>query len=114
MQIHVRGYESGDPRIKPAAGHGIDRPAELPETMNSYERRIIEPNLANDILMERAEYCMSQAGRALGEFECPRHYNDAVERLYAPLLVKRLREAEAEIARLKGENEPRKGGTTQC
>ena len=87
--------------------------AELP-TMNSYERRIIEPNLANDILMERAEYCMSQAGRELGAFEIPRHYNDAVERLYAPLLVKRLREAEAEIARLKGENEPRKGGTTQC
>lgn len=83
--------------------------AELPETMNSYERRIIEPNLANDILMERAEYCMSQAGRALGEFECPRHYNDAVERLYAPLLVKRLREAEAEIARLK-EAFPPQGG----
>ena len=88
--------------------------AELPKTMNSYERRIIEPNLANDILMERAEYCMSQAGRELGAFEIPRNYNDAVERLYAPLLVKRLREAEAEIARLKGENEPRKGGTTQC
>lgn len=87
---------------------------ELPERMNSYERRIIEPNLDNATLMEEAEYCMSQAGRALGEFECPRHYNDAVERLYAPLLVKRLREAEAEIARLKGENEPRKGGTTQC
>jgi hypothetical protein len=88
--------------------------AELPETMNSYERRIIEPNLANDILMERAEYCMSQAGRGLGAFEIPRHYNDAVERLYAPLLVKRLREAEEEIARLKGENEPRKEGKTQC
>ena len=85
--------------------------AELP-TMNSYERRIIEPNLANDILMERAEYCMSQAGRELGAFGIPRHYNDAVERLYAPLLVKRLREAEEEIARLKGENEPRKGGKT--
>lgn len=77
--------------------------AELPDRMNSYERRIIEPNLANDILMEWAEYCMAQAGRELGEFEIPRHYNDSVERLYAPLLVKRLREAKAEITWLKEE-----------
>lgn len=75
--------------------------AELPERMNSYERRIIDPNLDNAALMEKAEYCMGQAGRELGEFECPRHYNDAVERLYAPLLVKRLREAEAEIKKLR-------------
>ncbi|MET0782503.1 MAG: FAD-dependent monooxygenase, partial [Microbacterium sp.] len=34
MQIHVRGYESGDPRIKPAAGYGIERPAELPDAMD--------------------------------------------------------------------------------
>lgn len=34
MQIHVRGYESGDPRVKPAAGVGIDRPADLPEKMD--------------------------------------------------------------------------------
>lgn len=75
--------------------------AELPATMNSYERRIIDPNLDNTALLEKVEYCIRQSGRALGEFECPSHYNDAVERLYAPLLVKRLRGAEAEIARLK-------------
>lgn len=34
MQIHVRGYETGDPRIKPAAGHGVDRPDELPDEMD--------------------------------------------------------------------------------
>lgn len=34
MQIHYRGYESGDPRVKPAAGHGVDRPAELPHEMD--------------------------------------------------------------------------------
>jgi phenol 2-monooxygenase len=34
MQIHVRGYEANDPRVKPAAGHGIDRPAELPDEMD--------------------------------------------------------------------------------
>ena len=34
MQIHHRGYVSGDPRIKPAAGYGIDRPAELPDEMD--------------------------------------------------------------------------------
>ena len=34
MQIHVRGYEANDPRVKPAAGHGIDRPTELPDEMD--------------------------------------------------------------------------------
>ncbi|XPP26978.1 MAG: FAD-dependent monooxygenase [Leucobacter sp.] len=34
MQIHHRGYVSGDPRIKPAAGFGIDRPAEIPDEMD--------------------------------------------------------------------------------
>jgi phenol 2-monooxygenase (NADPH) len=29
MQIHYRGYESGDPRIRPAEGHGLDRTDEL-------------------------------------------------------------------------------------
>ncbi|TPW74031.1 FAD-dependent monooxygenase [Schumannella soli] len=30
MQYHHRGYISGDPRIQPAAGRGIERPDELP------------------------------------------------------------------------------------
>ena len=34
MQIHLRGYEATDPRIKPAAGFGIDRAAELPDEMD--------------------------------------------------------------------------------
>lgn len=34
MQFHHLGYVSTDPRQQPAAGHGIDRPAELPETMD--------------------------------------------------------------------------------
>ncbi len=31
MQFHHNGYESTEPRIRPAEGHGIDRPAELPD-----------------------------------------------------------------------------------
>ncbi|WP_320537206.1 FAD-binding monooxygenase [Pseudarthrobacter sp. IC2-21] len=31
MQFHHHGYVSGDPRVKPAAGVGIDRPDELPD-----------------------------------------------------------------------------------
>ncbi|MCB5282666.1 MULTISPECIES: FAD-binding monooxygenase [Micrococcaceae] len=31
MQFHHHGYVSGDPRVQPAAGVGIERPAELPE-----------------------------------------------------------------------------------
>lgn len=31
MQFHHHGYVSGDPRIQPVAGVGVDRPAELPD-----------------------------------------------------------------------------------
>ena len=34
MQFHHRGYVSGNPRIKPAAGHGIDRPHDIPDNMD--------------------------------------------------------------------------------
>ncbi|WP_382309512.1 FAD-binding monooxygenase [Herbiconiux sp. UC225_62] len=34
MQFHHHGYVSGDPRISPAAGTGIDRPAEVPEEVD--------------------------------------------------------------------------------
>ncbi|MFA5608284.1 MAG: FAD-dependent monooxygenase [Leucobacter sp.] len=34
MQIHHRGYVDHDPRIKPAEGYGIDRPAEIPDEMD--------------------------------------------------------------------------------
>lgn len=31
MQFHHHGYVSGDPRVQPAAGVGLDRPADLPD-----------------------------------------------------------------------------------
>ncbi len=34
MQFHHRGYVSENPRIKPATGHGIQRPAEIPDEMD--------------------------------------------------------------------------------
>ena len=34
MQFHQHGYVSGDPRIKAAAGTGIGRPVELPDSMD--------------------------------------------------------------------------------
>ena len=34
MQFHVSGYQTKDPLTMPAEGVGIDRPAELPETMD--------------------------------------------------------------------------------
>ncbi|MBO0895279.1 FAD-binding monooxygenase [Arthrobacter sunyaminii] len=34
MQFHHHGYVSGDPRIQPAAGVGLDRPAELPDQVD--------------------------------------------------------------------------------
>ena len=34
MQFHHHGYVSGDPRIQPAAGVGINRPEELPEEVD--------------------------------------------------------------------------------
>ncbi|MFR0636384.1 FAD-binding monooxygenase [Glutamicibacter soli] len=34
MQFHHNGYVSEDPRIKPAEGTGVDRPIDLPDTMD--------------------------------------------------------------------------------
>lgn len=34
MQFHQHGYISTEPRVEPAAGYGIDRPEQLPETMD--------------------------------------------------------------------------------
>ena len=34
MQFHHHGYVSGDPRVSPAAGTGIDRPADLPDEVD--------------------------------------------------------------------------------
>ncbi|WP_022892430.1 FAD-binding monooxygenase [Agromyces subbeticus] len=34
MQFHHYGYVSGDPRVQPAAGVGIDRPEELPDEVD--------------------------------------------------------------------------------
>lgn len=34
MQFHHHGYVSGEPRIQPAAGVGLDRPAELPQEVD--------------------------------------------------------------------------------
>jgi phenol 2-monooxygenase len=34
MQFHHHGYVSGDPRVQPAAGYGLDRPAELPDEVD--------------------------------------------------------------------------------
>ncbi|GAA1957663.1 FAD-binding monooxygenase [Agromyces allii] len=34
MQFHHHGYVSGDPRIEPAAGIGLDRPEELPDEVD--------------------------------------------------------------------------------
>ncbi|MFK4729577.1 FAD-binding monooxygenase [Agromyces mediolanus] len=34
MQFHDQGYVSGDPRVQPAAGIGLDRPDELPDEMD--------------------------------------------------------------------------------
>ncbi|MFE3171151.1 FAD-binding monooxygenase [Amycolatopsis sp. NPDC059090] len=34
MQFHHHGYVSGEPRVLPAAGTGIDRPAELPDEVD--------------------------------------------------------------------------------
>ena len=34
MQFHHHGYVSGEPRVLPAEGLGIDRPADLPDEMD--------------------------------------------------------------------------------
>ena len=34
MKFHHQGYVSGDPRIQPAQGSGIDRPTDLPDRVD--------------------------------------------------------------------------------
>src|SRR6478736_2147065 len=34
MQFHHHGYVSGEPRVLPASGIGLDRPEELPDEMD--------------------------------------------------------------------------------
>ena len=34
MQFHHHGYVSGNPRVQPAEGVGVDRPAELPDQVD--------------------------------------------------------------------------------
>ena len=36
VQFHHHGYVSGDPRVKPAAGVGLNPPTELPETTDVF------------------------------------------------------------------------------
>jgi phenol 2-monooxygenase (NADPH) len=35
MQFHDKGYVSGDPRVEPAAGIGLNRPADLPDEVDA-------------------------------------------------------------------------------
>ena len=34
MQFHHHGYVTGDPRVQPAAGTGLNRPMDMPETVD--------------------------------------------------------------------------------
>lgn len=34
LQFHHRGYVTGDPRVQPATGYGVDRPTEIPDEMD--------------------------------------------------------------------------------
>jgi len=34
VQFHYNGYESAEPRIRPAAGHGVDRAADVPDEVD--------------------------------------------------------------------------------
>ena len=57
--------------------------------MNSYEREAIVPALSTETLLHHVEYCLSQCSRVRSP---PSMYEEAVVRLLAPEMVKRLRE----------------------
>jgi len=85
--------EASGRRLTHAEYHGL---IELLDGMNSYTRKVLLPVLDDLAVCELASYCMSQSGRelgTLGTLDLPRHYNEAVEKELAPLLVKRLRES---------------------
>jgi hypothetical protein len=84
--------EASGRRLTHAEYHGL---IELLDGMNSYTRKVLLPVLDDLAVCELASYCMSQSGRELGALDLPRHYNEAVEKELAPMLVKRLRESSA-------------------
>lgn len=59
--------------------------------INSYERRILYNNLTNEVLIETAEYYMSQCYQKLPSLSIPIHYNEALERVLLPLLLERFK-----------------------
>lgn len=59
---------------------------------NSYEKKLLVKNLTTPALIKLSEYYLSQTGMPLREFELSKHYNDAVIREFAPLLISRLNE----------------------
>jgi hypothetical protein len=96
---HVRPWISIGAAACAATGRRIT-PVEMAELYvswgggaNSYERRLIVPLLNDEALADLADYCIAQGGGVLGELDIATHYNDAVEREFAPLLSKRLRES---------------------
>jgi predicted house-cleaning noncanonical NTP pyrophosphatase (MazG superfamily) len=92
VAVGASACEAAGRRLTHAEYHGL---IELLDGMNSYTRKVLLPVLDDLAVCELASYCMSQSGRELGALDIPRHYNEAVEKELAPLLVKRLRESAA-------------------
>jgi hypothetical protein len=58
--------------------------------INSYERRLLFPLFSDKLLLKDMKYAMNQAGYGeIWKFSVPQHYNDAIENLYLPELIRR-------------------------
>ena len=57
---------------------------------NSYERRLLFPLFSDRLLLKQLKEAIDQtAYTKLPEFSIPKHYNNAIERLYLPELIER-------------------------
>lgn len=74
---------------------------------NSYEQHLMQERLDDAALVALARQYLAQTefGDGLAEWELPKHYDDAIQRFFLPMLIDRVESLEYERKTLKDENE---------
>lgn len=86
-----------------ASGEPITKEEWLGMYTNSYERKLLIDLMDEETLLHDIKVNLENAGiREMGKYELPKHYNDAIERLYIHELIRRF---ENKIIKKIGEEE---------
>lgn len=72
--------------------------------LNSWERELLLPLMSNELFLSELEYCLKNCSpNHQSESHPAATYDEAIVYRYVPELVRRLKEAETEIDRLRNE-----------